>query len=120
VVVHTYNPSYSGSRDRRGIGSRPAQAMLVRSYLKKKIKPKGLGSGRAAEHEVLGLIPSATEPNQVRPNPNLPLFLCYALLFLRNLWLPESLKIFFFQKIYHCTILFRCLIYFEFLYFYLP
>jgi hypothetical protein len=50
MLVH-YNPSYSGGGGRRISSSRPAQAKLVRPYIKNKIQTKGLGhgsSGRAS------------------------------------------------------------------------
>jgi hypothetical protein len=37
MVVHAYNPSYSGGRHRRISSSRPAQAKLVKPYLKEYI-----------------------------------------------------------------------------------
>jgi hypothetical protein len=47
MVVHTYNPSYSGGEGKRIMSSRSAWAKLARSYLRIQ---KGLGSsssGRA-------------------------------------------------------------------------
>jgi hypothetical protein len=44
VVVHAYNPSYSGGKGRKSMNSRLIQAKLVRPYLKNKIKIKELGA----------------------------------------------------------------------------
>jgi hypothetical protein len=44
MVVHTCNPSYSGSEDRRITRARLAKAKLARPYPKHKIKTKGLGA----------------------------------------------------------------------------
>jgi hypothetical protein len=42
MLVRVYNPSYWGGRGRRIKSSRPVWAKLVRPYLKKKIKTRGL------------------------------------------------------------------------------
>jgi hypothetical protein len=36
MVVHTYNPSYSGGRGRKITSLRPAQARVMRPYLENK------------------------------------------------------------------------------------
>jgi hypothetical protein len=53
VVVHACNPGYSGGRDKRiSVTGKPHQSR-VRSYLKIKIKIKGVGD----------MLPSTTEKN---------------------------------------------------------
>jgi hypothetical protein len=43
MVVLDYNPSYSGGRGRRMANLKPAQAKIVRLYLRNKIQIKKLG-----------------------------------------------------------------------------
>jgi hypothetical protein len=40
--VYAYNPSYLGGRDRRITSLRPAWATLAITYIKNKVKTKGL------------------------------------------------------------------------------
>jgi hypothetical protein len=43
LVAHAYNPSYSGGRDQKDLGSKPAQANSLRDpILKKPLTKKGL------------------------------------------------------------------------------
>jgi hypothetical protein len=42
MLTHTYNSTYSENGGRRISTSRPVRAKLARSYLKNKIKIKGL------------------------------------------------------------------------------
>jgi hypothetical protein len=43
LVAQACNPSYSGSRDQEDLGLKPAQANIVRSYLKKTHHTKRAG-----------------------------------------------------------------------------
>jgi hypothetical protein len=70
MVAHTYNPSYSGSRDRRMANLRPVQEKVARLYFKDKIQIKLLKGLRSmsqvvkhllSKHKALGSILSTTK-----------------------------------------------------------
>jgi hypothetical protein len=76
-VAHTYNPSYSGSRDQEDQGSKPTQANSLRDTCLKKPFTKKVGLVEWLKVKALSSSPSTVKKKNKNKNKNPTLFKLY-------------------------------------------